>query len=111
MADSSNTTLYGDEKLKSDPEAEREHVTLHRVESVSERVDSRLALSSRPSAHQLDSSISQQVFHAFHHEHHLHSKDGADDDEERPSHTNTSCEKENQSSTESAEIIYVIVSR
>ncbi|KLO13266.1 MFS general substrate transporter [Schizopora paradoxa] len=107
MAESSNTTLYGDDKLKSDPEAEREHVTLHRVESVSERVDSRLALSSRPSAHQLDSSISQQVFYAFHHEHHQHSKDGGADDKEEPSHTNTSCEKEIQSSTESAEIIYV----
>ena len=81
MADSSNAKLYDDEKLKSDPEAEREHVTLHRVESVTERVDSRLDLSSRPTARQLDSSISQQLFHAFHHEHHDHSKVGVGGDE------------------------------
>lgn len=105
MANASNS-VFDDEKLKSDPEAEREHVTLHRVESVNEYVDSRLELSSRPSARQLDSTISQQILHAFHHEQQHHSKDGVSDDERR-SHTLASCEKENQSSSKSTDIIYV----
>lgn len=47
------------------------------VESVHEYVDPRLSLSSRPSAHELDSSFSQKVSEVFHadHAHNHHARE------------------------------------